>query len=140
MCAVRWWLTISIALAGCSDPEPVDLCELGERVYSDALASLRDDSPSCTRDDECVLLRTDVDCNGFAASLCGDVVHRDVAAKWDPATVCAPLNAYPPADQQCAIQASCAGGEPFCDRGRCAARVPGVLDASPERDARTDAR
>ncbi|MET0284819.1 MAG: hypothetical protein ABW352_10125 [Polyangiales bacterium] len=130
---MRCWLTVLLALAACAeeDAPQVDLCELGEQVYSDALASLRRDAPSCTRDEECVLIQTDVDCNGFSASLCGDIVHRDVASRWNADAVCAPLDAYPPAKVECSVVASCAGARPVCDQGRCS----GVTTPPPPRSS-----
>jgi hypothetical protein len=83
-------------------------------------------------------VQTDVDCNGFAASLCGVVVHRDLAAQWDPQRVCGELDAYPPAKMQCGVQASCIGGAPVCESGRCTLQLRAPLDASAARDAGRD--
>jgi hypothetical protein len=139
--AVRGWLTILLATVGCAEESArVDLCELGEQVYSDALASLHRDPARCTRDEDCVHIRTDVECNGFSVSLCGDIVHRSDVPRWDPERVCEPLEAYPPAELSCSIQANCSGGTPVCEQGQCTARRERELDAGTQRDAQTDAR
>lgn len=132
-----------MVLTGCADAEPApNLCELGQDAYSDAVASLHSNSKTCSRDEECVHISTDVNCNGFSASLCGAIVHRDSVSLWQPEQVCSELNAYPPAKIQCGIQASCAGGDPVCERGRCTstANVQRPLDSGVKKlDAGRDA-
>jgi hypothetical protein len=139
---VRWWLTVSL-LAGCADAEPTpNLCELGQDAYSEAVAVLHSGSKPCTRDDECVEISTDVGCNGFSISLCGAIVHRDSVSLWNPEQVCAELNAYPPARTGCSVEASCVGGDPICQSGRCTsnALVQRPLDSGVKRlDAGRDA-
>ncbi len=128
---MRWLLTVSL-LAACGEggttteveEASVDLCELGQERYERAVHALHDASPSCARDEECVRVATDVDCNGFALSLCGEVVHRDVAARWSASEVCAPLNAYPAATTKCDVTAKCINDVPACVQGQCAARRP----------------
>ena len=89
---MRWQLTVLVALVACGDDrDSVDLCELGQQTYFDALDALHEQAPRCTYDDECVRIETDVTCNGFSVALCGDFVHRDVASQWDPNRVCAQI-------------------------------------------------
>lgn len=154
---MRWQLTILAVVAACGDDLPIrggdasrdvggsttDSCELGQDRWSDAVAALHDADPGCTRDDECVLLHTDVFCTRFRITLCGDIVHRDVVSRWNPAAVCAPLDALPGGGQACSITASCVGGTPRCLQGRCGLGTDlgtdlGALDASTARDAQRD--
>jgi hypothetical protein len=136
---MRRWLTFALCLFACGEDSPdVDLCELGQDAYSEALASFVSRSPRCSVDADCVIVQTDAHCNGFSASLCGVVVHRELASQWDDDAVCGELDAYSPAHHECSIQASCAHGEPVCEAGKCTPRAAGALDASA--DPRIDAR
>jgi hypothetical protein len=137
---VRWQLTVLTLVACGDDAAEANLCELGQDAYSEAVASFVRSSPRCNVDSDCVRVQTDAHCNGFSTSLCGVIVHRELATQWDDEAVCGELDAYPPARYECSIQASCAGGNPVCESGSCTARLPGSLDASSSRDARVDAR
>lgn len=136
-------------MLGCQSHESpsVDLCEVGQQAYDDALSAFVASSPRCTADDQCVHVPADVECSRFSVALCGVVVHRDIAANWDPEQVCSRLASYP-RDTSCSIEASCAQSEPACEQGSCTARRAGAIDAAVPRpidasmlsDAALDAR
>jgi len=116
-------LSLLLAVSACGDDvDGPTACEVGPDILKNAVALVEQDQPACTRDDECVLVALDVECDGFSASSCGTIVHRVAAARWDAAKVCHDIDrASVPSKFGCAFDASCAGpaGPPVCRAGRC---------------------
>jgi len=120
---VRLFLGLVGALTACGDdgPSGPSECEVGPGVLQAAVNQVITNQPTCSRDDECVYLDTDITCSGYSSASCGHIVHRDAVKRWDAALVCeeiSELGVY--SDVQCSTQASCADvGRPVCRAGKC---------------------
>jgi hypothetical protein len=118
----RLALVSLLALAACGDDaDGPTACEVGPDIVSEAVARVTRNQPACTRDDECVGLNMDLRCDGYFVSGCGDIVHRDVVARWDAAAVCREIDrASVPSNISCGVEAACAAtGNIVCRSGRC---------------------
>ena len=106
-----------------SQLEPdANACALGQSLHSAQLAALKLASPLCSVDADCVARSTAIDCRGVVRiDLCADIMHRDAAARWDPAQLCSRiLERTPDNGLSCAIQASCAAPvHARCRGGEC---------------------
>jgi hypothetical protein len=116
-----------MALTACGSGEPGEhenlRCAHGPQLAYDAADMLAASSPACTRDEECTLLDTAVDCTALRIGSCGTVVHRDVADDWDARAVCREIEALSAEPSYaCDISPSCAAVQPACVSGRCASR------------------
>lgn len=111
-----------LASAACGDDhgDPT-ACEVGPDILQAATSRVRDAQPTCTRDEDCVLIGMDVTCPGFKTSGCGESVHRDAAARWNAAEVCREIDrASVPGAFQCGFEASCLDpGKAVCRDGAC---------------------
>jgi len=110
------------ALAACGDDaDGPTACEVGPEIVSAATSSVRSEQFTCARDEECVLINLDVECAGYSTVGCGDIIHRDAAARWDADEVCRDIDrASVPSPLHCSLQASCVDvGRPVCRRGQC---------------------
>lgn len=122
---MRAWLTVSIALLACGDdPSHANLrCEQGPELAYEAVDAFAASGPACTRDDECALINTTVECDGLRVGSCGTIVHRDLVKRWDPRAPCAEIERLPnESGLSCSLSPSCDPGVPACVSGRCSAR------------------
>lgn len=103
--------------------ESIDYCARGLELQREAVETLRSRAPSCTRDDECIVVATDVVGPCGEIALCGDVLHRDVAPAWDAQMLGEEMCAGGPRpfDTSCSVQASCRSITPACQNGACVA-------------------
>lgn len=96
-------------------------CDIAVEVQGEMVAELRSSSPLCQRDEDCVHVDTRIEAAGASVDLCGDVLHREAAARWD-ATAAAVLveMRLRPSELSCGVQAACANGRPACaPSGQC---------------------
>jgi hypothetical protein len=122
-------LALTSAACGGDDgpdrPDGPTACEVGPEIYSAARAKLIASSPACTRDDECVLITTDIRCSGYGVSDCGLVVQKAVSGDWDPAGICESIQASSqPSKLSCYTSASCAATRASCVANKCVATLP----------------
>lgn len=103
--------------------ESIDYCGRGLELQREAVETLRSRAPACTRDDECIVVATDVVGPCGEIALCGDVLHRDVAPAWDAQMLGEEMCAGGPRtfDTSCSVQASCRVVTPACQDGACVA-------------------
>jgi hypothetical protein len=110
-----------VAALGCGDgSDGPTACEVGPDIWQQAVAQLVTSQPVCGRDDDCVRLDTSIACHGLSIDLCGEVMHRQAAARWDAGALCESIEAVSsPSDYACAQQASCIDARPACIAGVC---------------------
>jgi hypothetical protein len=131
-------------VAACADEDQqadnAPACEEAQKLTLAALENRRLLQPACSTDDECVAVPIKVHGGSVSLDLCSTVLHREAAAKWDPAAFGELLAMRFPAGQYgCDISASCINSVPVCRAGQCIGEDPytRVADAGlPEAGAR----
>lgn len=98
-------------------------CEEGPAVAYDALREFVKSAPGCSTDAECVLFDDTLECDRIRLGSCGNVVHRDALASWDPGAICAEIEKLPAQrNVGCDISPSCIGFVPACEQNHCVAK------------------
>lgn len=102
------------------DESTESACELGERLLSEALAALRATSPACQSDGDCVVVPLELKAKSADIQLCGDVLQRDGAAKWDPSALAREVDRQiGESEFQCRVSSTCASFHAVCRNQRC---------------------
>jgi len=100
-------------------PQVADACALAQQLLFEQLDDLKSVAPACEVDADCVTVPTRVEARSAQLHLCGEVLHREVAVRWDPDSVADAVDARTSSETQCAIEASCAQFHPACQQSRC---------------------